>query len=140
MELPITLDTLRAMVATARQQRENEFRELVLKNVTPPAAVLIKLQNEITESVFKQDRIRCFRIPVGVFPYIYKRFGETKQVEKELWIVLADYLKNFPSANCVLETVEDGAGNPASCRLILCFNLPWIPPTLDQTNTPLPLA
>ena len=128
------------MVNTAREQREKEFRELVLENITPPAYVLTKLRDEITESVFKQDKLECFRIPVGVFPHIYKRFGDTKQIEKDLWVVLTDYLKNFPSANRVLDTVNDGGGNPVACRLILCFNLPLSPPDATQTSSPPPLV
>lgn len=135
MELPITFDKLQTMVTTAREQREEEFQELILKNLTPPMEVLRKLQNEITESVFKQYRMTCFRITAGVFPYIYKRFGDTKQVEKELWVVLADYLKNFPSANRILETTDDARGNPTTCTLVLCFNLPWTPPTSNQMNS-----
>ena len=123
------------MVANAREVREKEFRELVHRNLLSPRDVLAKLQVEITDSVFRQDKLECFRIPVGVFPYIYKRFGDTKQVQKELWVVLEDYLHNFPSASRILETVNDGGDNPVTCRLVLCFNLPWIPPVATQTNS-----
>lgn len=142
MSLPITLDTLRTLIATAKEQRDKELRELLLKNVACPADVLTKLKNEITESVFKQDKRECFRIAVGVFPYIYRRFGDPKQVQKEIWVVLEDYLKNFPSANRILETVDNGVDDtPVSCRLILCFNLPWTPPASNQTsNHPQPTS
>lgn len=135
MELPITTNTLRTMVAKAREIREKEFQELVRRNLLSPRDVLAKLQIEITESVFRQDKLGCFRITAGVFPHMYKRFGDTKQVQKELWDVLEDYLQNFPSANRILETDYDGGDNPVACRLILCFNLPWTPPVATQTNS-----
>jgi hypothetical protein len=141
MELPITLHTLRTMVATAKEQREKEFRECVLGDLLKPEDVLVELQKKITESVFKQDKLECFRVKAATFPYIYRRFGEPNQIQKEIWSVLADYVKNFPSANLILETVENGVdGTPVSCRLYLCFNLPWTPPTSDQTSSRQPQA
>lgn len=138
MDLPITWDKLNAFAASATELREKAFRQCVLDGLCSPEYVVKKLELEIIASADKKDGNRHFRIVAGIFSYIYRRFGDRKQVEKELWVVLADFLKNFPTTNRLLEVVDDGDGTPVSCRLILCFNLIQSPS--NQTNSHPPPA
>ncbi len=134
MEPPITWEKLNAFVKSANENRRIEFRECVLNGLASPEYVVAELQREITESINKRDGRLCFRITAGVFPYVYRKFGDPKAVQKEIWELLKDYLKNFPTTNQLLETVDNGIDKtPVSCRLILCFNL--IQPASGQTNS-----
>lgn len=135
MNTPIIWAKLQAFVKDIQEEREEEFRDFVLDSLISPMDVITMLENEIRASVYRKDGRSCFRICAGRFPYIYRRFGDPEQVQKELWVVLDEYLKNFPTTSRILETsAMDVHNTPISCHLILCFNLPWTPPTLDQTN------
>lgn len=137
MNLPITWTKLQTFVKDTEEEREQEFRDFVMDSLLSPMDVVTVLENEIRASIYKKDGTTCFRICAGRFPSIYKRFGDPEKVQKELSIVLEEYLKNFPTTNRIIETsVMDIDNNPISCHLILCFSLPWTPPTSTQTNSP----
>lgn len=136
MELPITWDILWKFVNETKQQREKEFQNFVLGSLIPVKDVVKTLQEEIVTSVNRNDGTTCFRIVAGNFPQIYRRFGDIKRLQKEIWVVLGEYLANFPTTNCLLETSGlDHKNTPVSCQLILCFNIHWTPPTSNQTNS-----
>lgn len=135
MNLPITWTKLQTFVKDTQEEREEEFRDFVMDSLISPMDVVTALENEIRASIYKKDGTTCFRVCAARFPSIYKRFGDQEQVQKELSIVLEEYLKNFPTTTLVFETsVMDVHNTPISCHLILCFSLPWTPPTLDQTS------
>lgn len=137
MNLPITWTKLEAFVKDTEEEREQEFRDFVMDSVLSPMDVVTALENEIRASIYKKDGTTCFRICAGRFPSIYKRFGDPEHVQKELWVVLEEYLNNFPTTSRVIETsVMDVHNTPISSHLILCFSLPWTPLTSTQTNNP----
>ena len=139
MELPITYDQLRFCVDSAKNSREHKLKDCLLSELMNPIDVLHSLQQDITTSIMRKDKKTFFTCDIAEYKRIYRTFGDSKLVNKEIFTILEPYLKNFPTANReIIVTQQDISGNPISCKVVLQFNLPWSPPTSDQTNSHLP--
>lgn len=128
----MTFEKLRLMTDLAQRGREEMLYRTLRSDFVPPLQIVQRLERDVTDSVFRQDKKERFSYEVNYYYRIFETFGR-EGVYKALLDVAAEYRDaHFPTASLEIDT-SDGK----SCKLWIHFTLPWLS---DQTSTRQPPA
>jgi len=126
MNFPITLDKLAQMTQDIRRSREEDMRTVVYTGVANPETILYQLQQDLKDSIDKNDRRTEFSYTLVSYYRIFERYGKDDVLKLMSRMATQYVYDSFPAATISIDVDHD------TVSILLHFTLPWLS---DQTSS-----